>query len=298
MDTRIMDHLLQPDQDPVLWDRYVAAYEATFEPLSNQFAAFALDGLGTLQSRRFIDIGAGTGGAALIAAERGADVLAIDASPAMVARIAVRARAVGFGARVSAHVMDALSLEVEDQTADVGLSCFGVILLPDPVAALREIRRVLRPGGDLLLVTWTEPESYELAARLRHATVQVCGNPRVPTQMPAQLRYADPRAFSSLVVAGGFTAPRIERVAGRLGAASASALTSRLAFAPGLGALLGSLGPRRDEVLDAFAARLAADQGPGPVSLGAVAQIARARRPHGSDEHGPDTVFRNTPPAA
>jgi cyclopropane fatty-acyl-phospholipid synthase-like methyltransferase len=78
---------LQPDQNPELWNNHVTVYEEVFEPLTNAFATHALDRLNVAPGDRLIDIGAGAGGAALIAAGRGGDVVAIDASPQMVARI-------------------------------------------------------------------------------------------------------------------------------------------------------------------------------------------------------------------
>ena len=95
--------------------------------------------------------------------------------------------------------------------------------------------------------------------------------------MPVQLRYADPPAFAALVTAGGFTVERIERVETRLRAASARTLAAALDFAPGMGALLGGLAADRAAVEASFAAGIEADQGAGPVSLGAVAQICFAR---------------------
>src|SRR3954471_6580889 len=83
---------LQPDQQPTRWDNHVSLYEAVFEPLTNAFAARALDALGVGPGLFCLDVGAGSGGAALLAARRGASVLAIDASPRMAQRMAARAR--------------------------------------------------------------------------------------------------------------------------------------------------------------------------------------------------------------
>ncbi|MBX9700733.1 MAG: hypothetical protein K2X74_14945, partial [Acetobacteraceae bacterium] len=85
-------------------------------------------------------------------------------------------------------------------------------------------------------------------------------------------------SFAALVEAGGFTVQGIERVEAPLRAASARALAGALDFAPGMAALLGSLGADRPAVEAAFAERLEAEQGAGPVALGAVAQICRATR--------------------
>src|SRR5262245_26665327 len=84
---------LQPDQKPEEWNDHVAVYEEVFEPLTNLFARSALDHLDLQPGDRLIDVGAGAGGTALIAAARGVEVAAIDAAPGMAARIATRASA-------------------------------------------------------------------------------------------------------------------------------------------------------------------------------------------------------------
>lgn len=266
---------LQPDQDAVRWDQHAARYEAVFEQLTNSFASQALDLLEPLAGARLLDLAAGAGGAALLAAERGARVTAFDASAAMVARI--RARAVG--AAIEAGQADArLPLPRPDAAFDVALSCFGVVILPDPVPVLRQLHRVLRPGGHLAVVTWTEPGRYELAARLRAAVERVRGAAPSAGPLPAQLRYTEPGVLAALLHDGGFEAVAITRVEAPLRAASARSLAATLDFAPGMTALLDGLGADRADVEAAFAETLEADQGKGPVALGAVAQIGLATR--------------------
>lgn len=272
----------QPDQDPALWDRYVADYERVFEPLTDTFAACALDALEPLAGARLLDLCAGAGGAALLAARRGASVTALDASPRMVERI--RARATGLA--VAADVADAAALALPDGGFDAALSCFGLVLLADPLPALRALGAALGPGRRVAVVTWTDPHLYELASRIGAAVAAVRPpSPSLssrrsppPGPPPAQLRFANPEAFVALMDEGGFPQAEIVRLEARLTAPSAVELSRDLAFAPGLGALMGSLGPDRPAVEAAFARALEADQGPGPVSLGAVAHMAVGRR--------------------
>src|SRR5262249_58189696 len=80
---------LQPDQRPALWDEHLALYEEVFEPLTLTFAARAIDRLDVAPGDPVIDIAAGCGGAALMVASRGADVLAGGASARMGGRIHV-----------------------------------------------------------------------------------------------------------------------------------------------------------------------------------------------------------------
>jgi SAM-dependent methyltransferase len=269
---------LQPDQDAARWDAHVAAYEAVFEGLTDAFAARALDALEPLAGAALLDLAAGAGGAALQAAARGARVMALDAAPAMVARIRQRARAAGIDTITVDCADGTAPLPIPDASVDAALSCFGVVLFPDPAPAIAELARVLRPGGRLAVVTWTEPDRYELAVRLRAAVVACRGAPPPMGELPAQLRYTDPAALAALVKDGGFGTVRIERVEAALHAPSARALAASLGFAPGMAAMLDALGPDRAPVIEAFAAGLETDHGSGPVALGAVAHIAVASR--------------------
>ena len=267
---------LQPDQNPQAWNDHVGVYEAAFEPLTNIFAAAALDRLGPLAGRKLIDIAAGSGGAALDAARRGAQVTAIDAAAAMVARIAGRAAQACPG-RIEALQMDAACLALPDAGFDAALSVFGIVLLPDVAAGMAQMRRVLKPGGQAAIVTWTQPQRYELAARLAAAIVAVRGAGLPSSALPAQLRYADPAVFRAMIEAAGFAVEAIDIIAAKLVAPSAAWLGERLGFAPGLAAMMAALGDDRAAVTAHFVQRLQADQGCGQIALESVAHVALAR---------------------
>jgi SAM-dependent methyltransferase len=269
---------LQPDQEPARWDEYVAAYEEVFEPLTNAFGAYALDRLGVGRGDRLIDVGAGSGGTALLAAARGVDVLAVDASQQMVARVRVRARDVQAG-QIRAAVMDGMELAVPDASFEAAISVFGVILFPDAVRGTRELVRVLKPGGRIALVTWTQTERYELAARLMAAAAAVRGPSAPPAKLPAQLRFREEAAFRELFTAADLRVETIMPLEERWTLPSARWLADRIAFAPGMAALAGALGTDRQAVLDAFISALERDQGPGPVTLSAVAYVGIATKP-------------------
>jgi SAM-dependent methyltransferase len=271
---------LQPDQRPALWDDHLALYEEVFEPLTLTFAARAIDHLDVAAGDRVIDIAAGCGGAALMLAARGADVLAVDASARMVERIRTRSAArADVGPRIAAQIMDGAALDIADAAMDAALSVFGVVLFPDAVAGVRAMTRVLKPRGRVALVTWTEPENYQLMAELLAATRAVIPDFPPPARPPAQLRFTDAAAFRALLADGGLRDVMIERVTGRLAVPGARWLADRLAFAPGMAALLGALGERRADVTAAFVERLEAAQGKGPVTLAAVAFVGSGRAP-------------------
>jgi SAM-dependent methyltransferase len=271
---------LQPDQRPALWDDHLASYEEVFEPLTLTFAASAIDRLDVAAGDRVIDVAAGCGGAALMLAARGADVLAVDASERMVERIRIRSVAhAELKPLVKAQVMDGAALDVADATMDAALSVFGVVLFPDAVAGVREMTRVLRPRGRAALVTWTEPENYQLMVELLAAIRAVIPDFPPPPRPPAQLRFTDEAAFRALLADSGLRDVTVERVIGRLAVPGPRWLADRLAFAPGMAALLGALGKRRADVMAAFVERLEATQGRGPITLAAVAFVGSGRAP-------------------
>jgi SAM-dependent methyltransferase len=160
---------------------------------------------------------------------------------------------------------------------DAALSVLGVVLFPDAAAGMAEIARVVRPGGRAAVVTWTEPERYELMAELLAAVRSVIPDFPPPSSPPAQLRYRDPAVFGDLLDEAGLLDIVIERISAPLVAPSPRWLAQRIAFAPGMAAMVGALGPRRDAVLDTFVHRLETTRGSGKLRLQAVASIGVGR---------------------
>jgi SAM-dependent methyltransferase len=271
---------LQPDQQPSRWNDHVAVYQAVFEPLTDAFARHALDRLALRSGARLIDVAAGSGGVALRAAARGAQVLAVDAAEDMIRQIRDRANGMQPGAgSIRAEVMDGMALDVPDASFDAAISIFGVILCPDAELGMREIARVLKPGGRVAIVTWTATERYELAVRLVKAIADVRGPPPPPASLPAQLRFRDERVFRGLFAQARLAVEAVTRIVEQWKLPSARWIAERVAFAPGMAATVGGLGADRGAVLDAFVTALEADQGRGEVALSAVAHIGIGLKP-------------------
>jgi SAM-dependent methyltransferase len=198
----------------------------------------------------------------------------------MVARMVARMKdAAGVAGRVHADIMDGMALGLPDDSFQAAISVFGVVLFPDADLGMREIARVLKPGGRAVIVTWTETERYELAARLFGAIAAVRGPQPPPTALPAQLRFREEPAFRRLLAEAGLVVEAVVRLEERWRLPSARWIADRIAFAPGMAAMAGALGADREPVLDAFVAALEREQGKGEVGLSAIAHIGVARKP-------------------
>lgn len=191
------------------WDAIAAAYDEHVAPGERSLSNEALDLVGLEPGETFLDVAAGPGGLGLAAAARGAHVLAIDWAPEMVARFRLRAREAGF-IRVDAQVMDAHALNLENDRFDVAGSQFGVMLVPDQARALRELVRVTRPGGRVLIVAYGSPTKFEalqfFISALQSVVPEFEGLPDPP---PLEFQVADPQVLADRLAAAGLVAVQV-----------------------------------------------------------------------------------------
>jgi ubiquinone/menaquinone biosynthesis C-methylase UbiE len=104
-----------------------------------------------------LDVGAGSGNAAIAAAQTGANVIASDLAPALLE--AGRQKAAAAGVSLEWQEADAEALPFADAEFDVVMSCVGVMFAPHHQSSADELVRVCRPGGTIGLLSWT-PEGF------------------------------------------------------------------------------------------------------------------------------------------
>jgi len=112
-----------------------------------------------------VDACCGTGDLSLEFARAGAQVIGVDFTPEMVAR--APAKLDGGAQRAIFIHGDALRLPVPDGVADIASVAFGIRNVADPDDGLAELRRVLRPGGKVLVLEFTTPPGRFLGALYR-----------------------------------------------------------------------------------------------------------------------------------
>ena len=151
-----MDAKLQLRVQRYGWDKAAQVYEAYWAHALAPAQRRVME-LAALQAgERVLDVASGTGIIAFRAAERvGANgsVFATDLSDEMVKVLRETALERGL-AQVRAERMDAQQLALPDGTYDAAICALGLMYVPDPLEALREMHRVLKPGGRAAIAVW------------------------------------------------------------------------------------------------------------------------------------------------
>jgi ubiquinone/menaquinone biosynthesis C-methylase UbiE len=201
---------------PEAWDAIAEGYDTYVAPQEVDLASEALRLVGLEPGDRFLDVAAGTGGLSLPAARLGAEVLATDWSPAMIERFEARAREEGLS-RAEGRVMDCHTLELPDSSFDVAGSQFGVMLVPDQPRALREMVRVTKPGGRVLVIAYGSPAEFEALQIFISALTAVAPDfPGLPDDPPPlEFQVADPAVLRRRLTDAGLEDVRVERTAER-----------------------------------------------------------------------------------
>ncbi|CAN5903333.1 hypothetical protein BH23ACT8_BH23ACT8_25170 [soil metagenome] len=185
------------------WDAIADAFDRHATPQTMAFGEQVLSRLELGRGVRVLDVAAGSGGLSIPAARTGADVVAVDIAPGMIDRLAARARAEGL-ATLEARVGDGAALAFDDDSFDVTVSMNGVSVFPDLPGGLREMARVTRPGGRVLVVAFGPVQEVEFVAFFLGALRATVPASLPPSDEPMPpFRLADPATFQrSLQEAG------------------------------------------------------------------------------------------------
>jgi ubiquinone/menaquinone biosynthesis C-methylase UbiE len=153
-----MDAKLQRRIQRYGWDLAAAEYEPLWQTQLAEAQALMLSRTAPRTGERVLDVATGTGLIALATATRvgpEGSVIGIDISQRMVDTARMSALAAGVSNASFARI-DAEKLDFADASFDVALCALGLMYLPEPLAALRELCRVVRPGGRIGLAVWGE----------------------------------------------------------------------------------------------------------------------------------------------
>ena len=129
-----------------------------------------VESLGVTSGMKVLDLGCGDGTTAVPSAQRGAYVLGVDIASNLVAAGNARARELGL-ANLTFQEGDASDLaDLEDDTFDLVVSIFGAMFAPRPFDVAKEMVRVTKPGGRIVMGNWIPGDPTLVAQILKIAT--------------------------------------------------------------------------------------------------------------------------------
>jgi ubiquinone/menaquinone biosynthesis C-methylase UbiE len=153
-----MDARLQRRVQRYGWDLAAAEYEGLWQAQLATARAQLMACAALAPGERVLDVACGTGLVTLAAARAvgpAGQAIGVDLAGQMVDAARERAQQCR-ASNASFARMDAEHLDLPDASFDVALCALGLMYVPEPEQALREMRRVLRPGGRLVLAVWGE----------------------------------------------------------------------------------------------------------------------------------------------
>jgi pimeloyl-ACP methyl ester carboxylesterase/ubiquinone/menaquinone biosynthesis C-methylase UbiE len=230
------------------WNGIAAGYNRTVTPTHLWLGHEGLRHAGLLAGMRMVDVAAGSGALAIPAARLGARVLAIDQSPVMLGYL--RARTWNEGLEIETRVMDGHALELADNTFDLAGSQFGVMLFEDMPRGLREMARVVVPGGRVLINAFGDPQRIEflrfLVEAVQTVRPQFSGPPMSPP--PLEFQLSDPQRLRRELAAVGLKNITVQTITETTEFESGQALWDWLVSSNPLAErMLGSLALSEDE---------------------------------------------------
>jgi SAM-dependent methyltransferase len=183
-------------------------------------ASWMIDHLELQPGQRVLELAAGPGDVGFLAAELikpGGTLICSDGADAMLAVARDRAARLGIE-NVEFRRLELEWIDLPAADVDAVLCRWGIMLSLDPGAALRECRRVLRPGGRMTVAVWDDPALNPWGTIPLAALVKLGYAPRPDPQAPGPFALSAPGRLEDLLADAGFVDVVVERLGvGRTG---------------------------------------------------------------------------------
>jgi SAM-dependent methyltransferase len=200
-----------------IWDQMAAAWDDDRRwvwEASRPIGEWLVDALDPQPGETILELAAGVGDTGLAAASRLGDsgrLISTDFSEQMVAAAQRRAEELAVS-NVEFRTMDAERMDLDDDSVDGVVCRWGYMLMADPLAALRETRRVLRPGGRVALSVWGDPKANAWASVPAAVLTEHTGQDPPDPHAPGIFAMASEERTRALLGEAGLTPRRIEQV--------------------------------------------------------------------------------------
>jgi ubiquinone/menaquinone biosynthesis C-methylase UbiE len=200
-----------------IWEQMAAGWEddrrAVWEA-SRIVGEWLVDALDPKPGDTVLELAAGVGDTCFAAADRlglSGRLISTDFSAPMVDAARRRADELGVS-NAEFRRMDAERMDLDDDSVDGVLCRWGYMLMADPVAALRETRRVLRPGGRVAFSVWADPEANPWGSVPARALIEHTGAKPPDPLAPGIFAMASEERTRELLDAAGLRPVRMEHV--------------------------------------------------------------------------------------
>ncbi len=197
------------------WETMAAGWKATrasFQHIVEPVSQWMVQAIHPQPGHRVLELAAGLGDTGLMAAQLvapGGSVIITDGTAGMIAAAGEHAEEVG-ATNVELRTMQAEWIDLPTASVDGVLCRFGYMLLVDPEAALRETRRVLKPGGRVALAVWDDLALNPWMGVMRDALVTAGLAPAAVPEGPGPFALASPDAVRELLETAGFDDIEVE----------------------------------------------------------------------------------------
>ena len=183
------------------WAKHHHTIRTMFVPLTNAL----IEQAGIIQGQSVLDVAGGAGEPSLTIAETvgiEGSVMCTDAVAEMVEVAETEAVSRGLE-NVKFRQCTADSLPFPGDSFDVVVCRLGVMFFPDPLAGLREMLRVTKPGGCMALVVWAKSELNPYSCAVTEAVSRHVEIPPVDPNAPGAFRFAEPGKLARIISDAG-----------------------------------------------------------------------------------------------
>jgi SAM-dependent methyltransferase len=192
------------------WERSATGWRARrpeIQAMAEPVSQWMVQAIAPQPGETILELAAGPGDTGLLAAELvrpGGRLISSDASEPMLEIARERARELGLEDVAEFRQIDAEWIDLPTASVDAVLCRWGYMLMPDPEAALRETRRVLRPGGRLALAAWATAGENPWASVGAQELRRHLGQPDPDPDAPGMFALARPGRLEGLLHGAGF----------------------------------------------------------------------------------------------
>jgi len=268
-----------------MWSAVAGAWDEHADYVDDRSAGLTarlIDLMAPAPGEAVLELACGVGGPGLEVAERvgpAGRVVLSDVSSEMTSFAIARAAARGLS-NVSGHPLDLEAIDESDASYDVVFCREGLMFAVDPGQALREVNRVLKPGGRVALSVWGERARNPWLGLVFDAASEVLGRPVPPDGIPGPFALAESGRLAAVFAETNLVDVKLEEIVVDSGAPSFEAFWDRTrALAGPLTKILSALPPAGVEAVKRKVQHsLSPYEHSGGLSIPGIAIIAAARK--------------------